>query len=49
MLIIGLFISFVVVMRGKDYVLEKLFPPDPENSDVGYWPAKILLAVSFAL
>ena len=31
MLVIGLFISFAVVMRGKDYVLDKLFPPDPEN------------------
>ena len=49
MLVIGLFISFAVVMRGKDYVLDKLFPPDPENQDSGYWPAKIVLALSFAL
>ena len=33
MFVIALFISFAVVMRGKDYVLEKLFPPsdDPAN------------------
>jgi hypothetical protein len=49
MLIIGLFISFAVVMRGKDYVLDKLFPPDPENPDYGYWPAKVVLAISFVL
>jgi hypothetical protein len=49
MMVIALFISFAVVMRGKDYVLEKLFPTDPENQDVGYWPGKIVLAISFAL
>lgn len=31
MLVIGLFISFAVVMRGKDFVMEKLFPHDAEN------------------
>ncbi len=49
MLVIALFISFAVVMRGKDYVLEKLFPTDPENTEAGYWPAKVVLAISFVL
>ena len=48
-LCIGLFIAFAMTMRGKDFVIGKFFPADPENEDAGYYVKQIVTGLTWVL